>query len=409
MSTVLTSRRQERDAKLKNYDELRSKYGDKPLGEWETADRNRLNELHDEITTLDTEIFFEEQRESVKRRAEGAFVDHGKGGKSDSREDDLRLWRVLGAKTQEQFNRAMAEIRTHQVDILTDGGYLALPAVLQEGIIEDAKREFVVRRLAKNFGVVPRSGSIQNELTSRPTWAWGTELSAPSETNLRFGQRALKPSDMTGLVKISKSLLRENGQTESVVRTEIAYGKAYLEESGFFTGTGINQPLGLLTPSDLGIPTSQDKETATSGVIGADDLIDLALAEVRPPYYNSPQAAFVMSADGFAGCRKLKDGNGQYIFTPTAGIGDSLSAGAAYTLLGKPVYVSEFMPTVAAGNYPVVFGDFRHYGIVDGEDFGVQVLVELYAANNMNGYLCRAGVDGAPLKGEAFARLKVKS
>jgi HK97 family phage major capsid protein len=409
MSAVLTSRREERDAKFKSYDELRSKYGDKPLGEWETADRNRLDELHDQITTLDTEIFFEERKENLKRTAEGAFVDYGNGGKSDKRNEDLRLWKALGAKTQEQFNRAMAEIRAHQVDILTDGGFLALPAIVQEGIIEDAKREFVVRRLAKNFGIVPRSGSIQNELTSRPSWNWGTELSAPSETNLRFGQRALKPNDMTGLVKISKSLLRENGSVESVVRTEIAYGKAYLEESSFFVGTGTNQSLGLLTPSDLGIPTSQDLETATSGVIGADDLIDLALNEVRPPYYNSPQAAFIMSAEAFADCRKLKDGNGQYIFTPAAGIGDSLAQGASYVLLGKPVFVSEFMPTVTAGNYPVVFGDFRHYGIVDGEDFGVQVLVEKYAENNMNGYLCRAAVDGAPLKGEAFARLKVKA
>ena len=41
--------------------------------------------------------------------------------------------------------------------------------------------------------------------------------------------------------------------------------------------------------------------------------------------------------------RKLKNGNGDYLWQP------SLTAGQPDTLLGRPVYTSSYMPAIAAG------------------------------------------------------------
>ena len=35
------------------------------------------------------------------------------------------------------------------------------------------------------------------------------------------------------------------------------------------------------------------------------------------------------------------------------------------TIFGKPVHISEFMPSAAPGSLPVAFGDFSHYWIVN--------------------------------------------
>ncbi len=57
----------------------------------------------------------------------------------------------------------------------------------------------------------------------------------------------------------------------------------------------------------------------------------------------------------------------------------NFAAGYPPTLLGKPVMVSEFMPDIAANAYPILFGDFSGYFIVDRVGLSVEVYRETYA------------------------------
>jgi HK97 family phage major capsid protein len=58
------------------------------------------------------------------------------------------------------------------------------------------------------------------------------------------------------------------------------------------------------------------------------------------------------------------------------------------------------------GLYVGIVGDFSNYEIVDALDMQLQVLMELYAETNQNGYILRAETDGMPVLAEAFARVK---
>ena len=70
--------------------------------------------------------------------------------------------------------------------------------------------------------------------------------------------------------------------------------------------------------------------------------------------------------------------------------------------------MSEYAPnTYTTGKYAAVFGDFKYYWICDADILTVQVLNELYAPNNQIGYLYNYFGDGAPVVGEAFARVKL--
>ena len=71
--------------------------------------------------------------------------------------------------------------------------------------------------------------------------------------------------------------------------------------------------------------------------------------------------------------RKLKDGDGNYLWAPPA------SAGARATLMGFPVVEAEAMPDIAPGANAIAFGDFaRFYLVVDRQ--GVRVLRDPYSA-----------------------------
>jgi HK97 family phage major capsid protein len=98
--------------------------------------------------------------------------------------------------------------------------------------------------------------------------------------------------------------------------------------------------------------------------------------------------------------RKLKDGQGQYLWQP------SLVANTPDTLLGRPVYTSAYMPVAAADATTIAFGDFR---IADRQGRTFRRLNELYATNGQVGFLASQRVDGKLILPEAIKVLKQKS
>ena len=79
-------------------------------------------------------------------------------------------------------------------------------------------------------------------------------------------------------------------------------------------------------------------------------------------------------------------------------------------LLGRPIYTSEFAPaTTTSGAYIAMFGNMKYYYTVDCLAMVIQRLNELFAMQNMTGFIIRYEGDGMPVLSEAFTRLRIKS
>ena len=100
--------------------------------------------------------------------------------------------------------------------------------------------------------------------------------------------------------------------------------------------------------------------------------------------------------------RKLKDGNGAYLWHP------SVQAGEPDKLLGYDLYTSPYVPTVAGGALTIAFGDFKNYWIGDRGGRTTQRLNELYATNGQIGFVATERVDGKVILPEAIQLLKMK-
>ena len=140
--------------------------------------------------------------------------------------------------------------------------------------------------------------------------------------------------------------------------------------------------------------------TASSTAITADEIINLIYSLKRPYRKN---AAFIMNDQTVAAIRKLKDGDGKYLWQP------ALVLGEPDKLLGYPVYTSEFMPTIEAGAKTIAFGDFDYYNIGDRGSRSFQELKELFAGNGMVGFVAKERVDGKLVLSEAIKVLKQKA
>lgn len=200
------------------------------------------------------------------------------------------------------------------------------------------------------------------------------------DTDDAFGQVVLHAYKFGRICKASDELIADSAFDISAHLAESfgrAIGKA---EAGYFwTGTGSSQPQGVLTAAGTGVTA------ASASVITADEIIDLFYS-LDEQYRDN--AAFVMNNATLAAVRKLKDGEGHYLWAPGFD-------GQPATLMGKRVYTSANIPTIAANKKVIAFGDFEAgYKIADRSGFEFKVLTELYAANGQIGFRGTGRTDG---------------
>ena len=86
-----------------------------------------------------------------------------------------------------------------------------------------------------------------------------------------------------------------------------------------------------------------------------------------------------MAPETFTSLKKLKDSNGRYLLQ------DDVTGEFPYRLLGKPVYLSDNMPKLAAGASAVLYGDYSGLSVNLREDISIQVLREKYATQHAIG------------------------
>ena len=154
----------------------------------------------------------------------------------------------------------------------------------------------------------------------------------------------------TAWIKWSFELATDSGFSwETILAGLIAKRAGRKANAELTVGTGSGQPLGFVTASLLG------KTSASASALTFDEVIDLFHA-VDPAYRNSPKVGFQMHDQTVKLVRKLKNGNGDFIWSE----GD-VTRGIPATLLGKPVRYNQAMDQFEAGKKPIAFGDFGEF------------------------------------------------
>lgn len=291
-----------------------------------------------------------------------------------------------------------------QVDSDTRGGTMVLPEEFVAQLIKAVDDRLYLRSLCTVLPLTNAESVGVPTLEDDPADAdWTSEVNIGGEdSTMSTGKRSLHPHPLGKLLKVSRTLLRKSViPADGLVRDRLAYKFAVSEEKGFLTGDGAGKPLGLFTASANGIPTSRDISTDnTTTALTADGLIN-AKFSLKSQYMASPNTRWLFHRTALREIRKLKDGNGAYIWQ--AGL-----AGTPDSILEVPYIMSEFVPnTFTASQYVGLIGDFTWYWIVDSLRMELQRLDELYAATNQVGFIGRLECDGMPVLPEAFTRVQL--
>lgn len=114
-------------------------------------------------------------------------------------------------------------------------------------------------------------------------------------------------------VKVTEELLYDNSfGLENYLIDQFSKALGNAEEDAFLNGTGVEKPLGIFAEAGGGEVSVTTADVAT---ITYDEVINLVYSLKRPYRKN---AKFILNDQTIAVLRKLKDGNGQYIWQPSA-------------------------------------------------------------------------------------------
>lgn len=285
-----------------------------------------------------------------------------------------------------------------------EGGYLA--PIEWDRTITDKLIEVSPMRQIATVQTISGAGfkKLYNLHGTGSGWV-GETAARPETATPEFAAQTFVPGELYANPAATQQLLDDaEVNLEAWLAGEVEVEFAYQEGLAFVSGNGTNKPKGFLTyvtgaanAADNPLGAIQVTPAAGAAAVTTDELIDLVYSL---PGVLAQNARFVTNRNTLSRVRKLKDGDGNYIWQP------SLQAGQPQQLMGHPVTEMAAMPNVAAGAVPIAFGDFRRgYLIVDRT--GVRVLRDPYTNKPYVMFYTTKRVGGGVKDPQAIKALKM--
>ena len=184
--------------------------------------------------------------------------------------------------------------------------------------------------------------------------------------------------------------------SNSIFPGSLVEGSVQRKKKHFSSVTAAGKPTGIFNATG----GAETGVTAANTTITFDDVMDLYYS-LRAPYRN--KAVWLLNDSTIKAIRKLKDGNGNYIWQP------SVREGEPDRILNRPYRTSIYVPELAAGKRVMAFGDYSYYWIAERQGRSFKRLNELYATTGQVGFLASERVDGKLILSEAVKTLDVKT
>lgn len=260
------------------------------------------------------------------------------------------------AYVDQEVRNVLREHRTQTAGTTTAGGYTVpteLATFIEKSMIAtgpmyDSALFTVINSTDGRTFNIP---TVDDTSVSAVAHTEGGAVTDDGGSDVTFGQKTLGAYSFdTEWVRWSAEL-----NADSILNMESLLGELLGERLGrianskLTTGSGSSDVEGIVTNSTAG------KTAAGTAAVTADEIIDL-IHSVDPAYRNSPRTAIMMNDSTLAAVRKLKDGNGNYLWQM-----GNYQAGIPQNILGYNVVVNQAMDSLAAAKKVMLFGDMSKF------------------------------------------------
>lgn len=268
-------------------------------------------------------------------------------------------------------------------------GAYTLPTTSSKKFEDKLNAESLFRQLATYHYAPNGPSSILTKVnTDSAEWVGpGGAINAYDAIN-DFSTYKLNDHKLAVIMQLDASFLHDNHNIfESYFTDRLVKDFAHAEERGFINGTGEDMPTGILAENggaEVGV---------TADAITFENVVKLFFS-AKPEYRKN--GVWLMSSETALAIRSLTDAAGQPLWNHTND-----------TILGKKVYISEYMPGAESGSKPIAFGDFSYYWIVERTSMTIRTLRERFFETDQIGYLAFELLDGKLIRPEAIKVMKM--
>lgn len=355
-------------------------------------DAAEYDKLEAKIVALGKEIERRRRLDTIDDKAEGSLMRKPITGAPAA---DGEKPEKIGRASDEYKNDMITALRSNfrnisdllQESVAADGGYL-VPDEFDAQITEALNENNIMRGVSR---VIKTAGEHKIPVAGTdPEAAWLDEGEKLTSSDIKFSQVILDAYKVGTAVPVTEELLADAGyNVQRFVTRAIGRSLGDAEEKKFLTGDGTKGPTGIFDATNGGTFAITTAETGVS----SDDIVDLVYS-LKKPYRKN--AKFIMHDKMVKFVRKLKDGDGNYIWQ------HSLVAGEPATLLGYPVLTSDEAP-----ENMIAFGDYHYYVIGDRGVRTISRYNEIGALEGQIYFVGKERVDGKLTLKEAVQILTV--
>ena len=201
--------------------------------------------------------------------------------------------------------------------------------------------------------VLRTAGGENLQIPSQAGWSTAAitgEGTAISESDPTFNSFiTLGAYKYSFLLQLSRELIEDSGvDILSFIATQTGNAIGYAVNAALTTGSGTNQPNGIVTAA-----ASAVTGTTSGPTFSADDLVTLAYS-LDGAARRLPGVGWMMNTASLGVVRKLKDNGGRYIFEPSLADGND-------RVLNYPVFENPAMASNASATKSVIFGHLPSY------------------------------------------------
>jgi HK97 family phage major capsid protein len=286
-----------------------------------------------------------------EQRASEARIDIPVAPQQATVESDNDVLRSLltGERRNHTFeNRATATPMSTSADaeLVPQGFYAVIQEILRyTGPAFQPGLYTILNTASGNDIKVPR----QTAFSAATATAEGAQFAVSNPTGESF---TLKAQKVGVLLKTSREIIEDSGiDLVSYIARQAGEAVGYKVNDLLATGTGGGtQPNGIFVAAGSGVTGG----TAVGGAFTADNLIDL-LHSVDSAVAARPATALQMNRATLGAVRKLKDGDGRYLF--------EYGAAGEPRILGERIVENPFAPAIGTSNKSVIYGDMSSYHV----------------------------------------------
>lgn len=366
------------------------------LNKVKTEDRAFTDEENDRFTQLESDIKLVLQTVQAIEKDRKLTTEVPAEPKKEeimNEERNLQERAIAETKAFEDYIRGVVSERADVDMTVTDNGAV-IPATVANKIIEKVVDISPIFKMSERYNV---SGTLTipsyDETTQEITCAYASEFTELESTSGKMSSISLTGFLAGALTKIAKSLIN-NSKFDIVnfVIKRMAIAISKFIEKELIKGT-TNKIAGL-----SGV--TQNVTTASATAITADELIDVQ--DLVPDEFQE-SSIWLMNRATRKAIRKLKDENGQYL------LNKDITSKFGYVLLGRDVYCSDNIDTIAGSKVVAFYGDLSGLATKISEDVSIEVLREKFATQHAVGVVGFIELDAKVQHTQKLAKLTMKS